>query len=140
MKNYLISLLSVTCLSHSCARSYNTKKSVKTDTSIGYNLSAADRVYVLPEVLQEISGITEIDSSTIACIQDEREIVFMYDLNSSQIIRQIDCGYTGDYEGITRVDSTLYILRSDGVLSKIKIFESEKFVRSAFFFRYPMER
>ena len=53
---------------------------------IGYNLSAPDRVYILPKKLKEISGITEIDSSRIACIQDEREIVFIYDLNSGQII------------------------------------------------------
>jgi len=131
MKKTCLFLFLILTIFTSCDNSHKKGKRVKIDTSIGYNLSAPDRVYVLPEVLQEISGITEIDSSTIACIQDEREIVFMYDLNSSQIIRRIDCGYKGDYEGIARVDSTLYILRSDGVLSKIKNFESDKFVRSA---------
>lgn len=99
---------------------------------IGYNLSAPDRVYILPKKLKEISGITEIDSSRIACIQDEREIVFLYDLNSGQINRKMDYGYKGDYEGITRVDSTLYILRSDGEITEIKNFETDKSVRSNF--------
>lgn len=99
---------------------------------IGYNLSAPDTVYVLPKKLKEISGITEIDSSRIACIQDEREIVFIYDLNSGQIISRMDYGYKGDYEGIARVDSTLYILRSDGEISEIQNFNTDKFIRSTF--------
>jgi uncharacterized protein YjiK len=108
------------------------KKSVETVTGIGYKLSAPDRVYFLPEALQEISGLTEIDSSKIACIQDENEIVFIYDLSTGKIISRIDCGYSGDYEGIARVDSTLYILRSDGVLIEIKNFKSDKFIRSTY--------
>ena len=100
--------------------------------SIGYNLSAPDRIYVLPEALQEISGLTELDSSTIACIQDEYETVFIYDINKNQIISQFNFGYSGDFEGIARVDKTLYILRSDGVLSEITNFESDKFKRSTF--------
>jgi WD40 repeat protein len=99
---------------------------------IGYNLSSPDRVYILPKKLKEISGITEIDSSRIACIQDEREIVFIYDLNSGQIISRSDYGYKGDYEGIARVDSTFYILRSDGEITRIENFETDKFVRSTF--------
>jgi hypothetical protein len=99
---------------------------------IGYNLSSPDSVYILPKKLKEISGITEIDSSRIACIQDEREIVFIYDLNSGQITRKIDCGFKGDYEGIARVDSTLYILRSDGEITEIRNFETDEFIRSTF--------
>ena len=130
MKKSRIFLLFLTCIFSFCDKPH--KKSVDSFMRIGYNLSAPDRVYVLPQVLQEISGIAEIDSSKIACIQDERETVFIYDLNSSQIISRIDCGYSGDYEGIARVDSTLYILRSDGVLTEIKNFKSDKFIRSTY--------
>ena len=100
--------------------------------SNGYNLSTPDRVYILPGKLKEISGITEIDSSRIACIQDEKEIVFIYDINSGLIVSRIDGGTKGDYEGIARVDSTLYILRSDGEITRIKNFETAKFDRSTF--------
>ena len=100
--------------------------------NIGYYLSAPDRVYVLPEALQEISGITEIDAALIACIQDEHETVFIHDLNKNETIRQLNVGDSGDYEGIARVDKTLYILRSDGVLSEITNYESNKFKRTTY--------
>jgi len=131
MKNSLIFLLWLTCFFTSCDQPKKKIKLVESDTSIGYNLSAPDRVYPLPEALQEISGITVIDSSAIACIQDESETVFIYSLSSARIISRIAGGYIGDYEGIARVDSTLYILRSDGELIEIKNFRSDKFIRSA---------
>lgn len=100
--------------------------------SIGYNLSAPDRVYVLPKVLQEISDITEKDAASIACIQDEQEIIFIYDINKNQIIKQFNFSDSGDYEGIARVDRTIYILRSDGVLTEITNYESSKFKRTTY--------
>jgi len=132
MKKSWLFLLLLTCIFASCDQQPKNKKSKAPLMDIGYNLSAPDRVYFLSKKLKEISGITEIDSSTIACIQDEREIVFIYDLNSGQIIGQIDYGYKGDYEGIARVDSTFYILRSDGEITRIENFETDKFVRSTF--------
>jgi len=132
MKKSWLLLLILTCIFASCDQHHKSKKSKVPLMDIGYNLTAPDRVYNLPKKLKEISGITEIDSSRIACIQDEREIVFIYDLKSDQITRKIDCGYKGDYEGIARVDSTLYILRSDGEITEIKNFETDKYVRSYF--------
>jgi hypothetical protein len=122
----------LTCIFASCDQHPKSKKNKVPLMDIGYNLSAPDRVYILPKKLKEISGITEIDSSRIACIQDEREIVFIYDLNSEQIIRKTDYGYKGDYEGITRVDSVLYILRSDGEITEIQNFKTDKYVRLTF--------
>jgi hypothetical protein len=130
MKKYWVFLLFLTCSLTCCDKPK--KKSVDSISGIGYSLSAPDRVYALPEALQEISGITEIDSSEIACVQDEFETVFIYDLNSARIIRRIDGGYKGDYEGIARVDSTIYILRSDGELTEFKNFNSDKFLRTTY--------
>ena len=100
--------------------------------NIGYNLSVPDRVYILPEALKEISGMAETDTSAFACIQDEQEIVYIYDVNKSQIINQLNIGYYGDYEGIARVDKTLYILRSDGVLSEITNFETDQHKKTTY--------
>lgn len=138
MKETWIILLILTFLFTFCDKPQKNIKNVESRTSIGYNLSAPDRVYSLPESLQEISGITEIDSSAIACIQDERETVFIFDLNSAKVIRRIDGGYPGDYEGIARVDSTLYILRSDGRLIEIKNFGSDKYMRTAYTTSIPL--
>jgi len=139
MKISLIFFLFLTCLFTSCVQPAKNKKPVERNTSIGYNLSAPDEIYDLPQELQEISGITDIDSATIACIQDEREMVFIYDLNRKQITRSIDCGYSGDYEGIARVDSTLFILRSDGMITEIKNFNSPEYIRMVYTTGIPLK-
>ncbi|MFZ2339397.1 MAG: SdiA-regulated domain-containing protein [Bacteroidales bacterium] len=92
--------------------------------SAGYNLTAPDKVYNLPPSLHEISGITTVDASSVACIQDEHGLVFIYDLNRNSITKQISFGSDGDYEGIARVNKALYILRSDEVLTEIVDFTS----------------
>ena len=98
--------------------------------NIGYDLSAPDRVYFLPQDLLEISGITEVDAALIACIQDEHETVFFYDLNKNEIVRQFNIGDNGDYEDIARVGRVLYILRSDGVISEVTDYASGKIKRT----------
>jgi len=98
---------------------------------IGYDLSAPDRVHLLPPALREISGMTETDASTLACIQDEHGIVFFYDLNKNQIVRQMAFGWEGDYEDIVLVDETLYVLRSDEFLIELKDFRTDNLRISA---------
>jgi hypothetical protein len=90
----------------------------------GYDLSTPDNRTVLPPALYEISGITEINNSTIACVQDENGVIFIYSLNENKIVKEIFFGYNGDYEGITRVGSTIYVLRSDGVIYEVPEFET----------------
>ncbi len=98
------------------------------DKSItGYNLSAPDASFILPDVLHEISGLSNIDATSVACIQDEKGIVFIYDIVKKEIKDQFNFSIDGDYEGIARVDKTLYILRSDGTLFEISNPESKDF-------------
>lgn len=106
-------------------------------SAIGYDLSAPDRIYVLPPVLLEISGITALDATTIACVEDEHETIYIYDISKSQITRQIFTGHSGDYEGIARVGKTLFLLRSDGRLTEISDYDSDDFRRSTFATRIP---
>lgn len=104
---------------------------------IDYDLSAPGRVYILPASLHEISGITEVDASSIACVQDEHGIIFIYDINRNQITRQFFFAAEGDYEGIARVDNTLFVLRSDEVLAEIVNFRSDKLDRRAHMVNIP---
>src|SRR4030042_4300973 len=98
------------------------------DKSItGYNLSAPDASFILPDVLHEISGLSNIDATSVACIQDEKGIVFIYDIVKKEIKNQFNFSIDGDYEGIARVDKTLYILRSDGALFEISDHEPKVF-------------
>jgi hypothetical protein len=91
---------------------------------IGYSLTEPDKLSVLPVSLREISGIAIIDNSTVACVQDENGIVFIYDLKKGEIKNMIRFGSDGDYEGITLVNNDFYVLRSDGLLLKIKNHET----------------
>lgn len=75
---------------------------------------------ILPPALSEISGITVIDSSYVACVQDEAGIIFIFDMVKNEIKSQFIFHYPGDYEGITRADSLFYVLRSDGALFQTK--------------------
>jgi hypothetical protein len=100
------------------------KLSFRKEFGIFYNFSSPDKIYVLPNALQEVSGITELDSNTIACIQDENGVLFIYDLSKEQVKNHYPFYYNGDYEGIASADKSVYILRSDGVLFGISNYTS----------------
>jgi uncharacterized protein YjiK len=87
--------------------------------AIGYDLNNPDEKMVLPPVLHEISGITAVDSSIIACIQDEHGIIFFYDVRGKALKQQITFYGKGDFEGITRVNETFYVLKSNGTLYEV---------------------
>jgi hypothetical protein len=116
----IIGILVLTLLG--CAATYKNNAKIT-----GYNLSKPDFSFILPDTLREISGLTDIDSVTFACIQDENGILFIYDLLKNEIQKQYSFNIDGDYEGITRVDSSMYILRSDGTLFEISNYQSPKF-------------
>lgn len=84
-----------------------------------FNFKKPDFVLNLPFELREISGLTDQSNSEIACVQDENGILFIYNLENDSIIHQYNFGKNGDYEGLTRVDSTYFILRSDATLIEL---------------------
>ncbi len=94
---------------------------------VGYDLASPDLALVLPDTLREISGAACIDSATFACVQDENGIVFIYDLLKNQVRQQYTFDIDGDYEGITVVGQSLYVLRSDGMLYEISDYRSPAF-------------
>jgi uncharacterized protein YjiK len=73
----------------------------------------------LPDRLKEISGLSYIDAERFACVQDEEGVMFIYNIQSQQIEKEIPFGNAGDYEGIALAGSTAYIVRSDGTLFEI---------------------
>ena len=101
---------------------------VNIEKSTGYNFKSPDESIELPSVLHEISGLTYIDSINFACIQDENGILFIYDFRDRKIAREFKFFSKGDYEGIARVDDTIYVLRSDGVLFEIADYKSDSII------------
>lgn len=92
-----------------------------------YDLSYPDAKFVLPGILHEISGLTSVNATTFACIQDENGILFIYDSEKKEIKKQLPFHTNGDYEGVTNAGNTIYILRSDGNIFEIDDFESTGF-------------
>jgi len=118
---YLLPLFLVICCSNSCE-----KKAVQDDNR-AYNFSKPTNHIELPKILNEISGLVLIDSTRFACIQDEKGVVFIYDLISEKITHEIRFADDGDFEGIAKVDNDLYVLRSDGELFHVMNFLSDSF-------------
>lgn len=110
-----------------CAAHYTNNEKL-----IGYNLTAPDASLTLPDILHEISGLTYVDSTTFACIQDEKGILFIYDWKKNEIEHQYTFHLDGDYEGIARVGKNMYVLRSDGTLFEILDYESGNFQLESF--------
>ncbi len=92
-----------------------------------YNLNSPLHKYQLPKTLNEISGIKFINAQTLACIQDEKGVVYFYDLSSKSITQELKFEKKGDYEDLCLVDNDLYILRSDGDLFRIKNYQTDDF-------------
>lgn len=77
----------------------------------------------LPNILDEVSGIEWLDENRIACVQDEDGIIFIYNLETSEIEKEIDFAGPGDYEGLTVNNNTAYVVRSDGTIFEISNFQ-----------------
>ena len=85
-----------------------------------YNLNEPIAVHELSSELLEVSGLTDVSETKIACVQDEKGIIFTYDLLTKEIEEKITFAADADYEGLTRVDDVLYTLSSDGTLFETK--------------------
>lgn len=110
---------------------------VVTKPKLGYDLNKPIVNDILPTSLHEISGLAIIDSTTIACIQDENGILFLYDIKNHKLKHQYTFGLNGDYEGITKVGELLYVLRSDGVLFELKDYTTKKLKVKTYATRVP---
>lgn len=73
----------------------------------------------LPFELREISGITDFSEDQIACIQNQNGTLYLYSISGDSICEQYDFGYSGEFEGLTRVDSSYFIMRNDAVLLQV---------------------
>jgi uncharacterized protein YjiK len=120
MRNFLIVISVIIAISFSACKTGKVNNVVLT----GYDFITPDESVTLPSILHEISGITHIDSTLFVCIQDEKGILFFYDMGKNDINSRLEFFIKGDYEGITRVNDTIYVLRSDGTLFEIPDYKS----------------
>ena len=86
----------------------------------------------LPIELNEVSGIVWIDNHTLACVQDEDGVIYIYDLNDKAIQDEIPFAGNGDYEGIALHNDDLYIMQSDGVLYEVRNWKATNKIVSSY--------
>ena len=80
----------------------------------------------MPKQLLEISDLSYVDDKRIACVQDELGTVFIYNIASSSVEKEIPFGAVGDYEGLAMVGETVWVLRSDGKLFEVNNINAAK--------------
>lgn len=80
----------------------------------------------MPRQLKEISGIALYDEKRFACVQDEDGIIFLFNIESDRIEKEVHFAGSGDYEGIVLIGSTAWVLRSDGLLFEVQDFNRSK--------------
>lgn len=78
--------------------------------------------WTMPKELNEVSGICFFDDHTLACVQDEKGIIYLYDLKKSEVLKEIKFAGKGDYEGIALVNNTAYIIEGNGILYEVADF------------------
>jgi uncharacterized protein YjiK len=96
-------------------------KKKKSDYVVSYDFQNPAKSMVLPDSLKEISGLSFYRESQLACVNDEKGTVFIYDLQKEQIIEQIEIGNDADYEGIEVVDNEIFTMKSNGKIKGFKI-------------------
>ncbi|OAB78649.1 SdiA-regulated domain-containing protein [Cochleicola gelatinilyticus] len=86
---------------------------------------SVEKTWELPKDLNEVSGIAWISDNTIASVQDEDGVIFIYDLEKKKVVKEIEFAGSGDYEGITVHNDNAYVLRSDGKIYEVVNFLNE---------------
>ena len=113
---YLIAFSSLIILGDSCS----SRKSDSYPNPPGYNFSKR-YVYKLPTVLDEISGLAFYPKdSGIFAIQDEKGWLFKIRLKNPLQIERWKFSNGADYEDLSLVDSSFFVLRSKGVVERFK--------------------
>ncbi len=88
---------------------------------MSYDLNKPDETYILPEYLEEVSGLTYYQPGQLAMLNDEHGRMFVYDLSKKKIVRRVRFEGKGDFEGIERVDDYIYAIKSNGKLYRFNV-------------------
>lgn len=87
-----------------------------------YRLNKPDRVYELPEELEEISGLSTLSPTQLLCNEDETGRLYVFNIETATLEQAIPWGEEGDYEGVAVKGNSAYIVKSDGDIFEINSF------------------
>lgn len=98
------------------------------DTSVpvsGNDVVKITRSWELPAVLRNISAIHYIGMQRMACLQNEIGSIFIFNLGSGKLEKEIPFGPPGDYEGLVIIKKDAYVACADGRILEIKNYSTE---------------
>jgi len=99
------------------------------DTTIPASTSGVVKItrkWNLPAILKTISAIDYYSPGKLACLQEEIGSIFIFNLDSGAIEREIPFGPPGDYQGLVLVNNDAYVACADGRILEIIGYNSEK--------------
>ena len=92
---------------------------VHPDYDFPYTINNPDASWELPGKLEEVSGLSYIDENLLACVQDEKGNIYLFNLQSGEVEQKIDFEDDGDYEGIEIIGQDAWVLKSNGTLFEV---------------------
>ena len=95
-----------------------------------YNLDDPVKKIYLPSILEEVSGQALVNDEIIIFIQDEEGDLFFYNLKEERLIKRVDFGKDADYEDVAMVGDEVYVLRSNGLLFRLRNYEDENEIKT----------
>ncbi len=91
------------------------------DSLLAYDLEKPEEIYILPEYLEEVSGLSFYQNAQLAMLNDEQGRMYVYDLALKKVVHRVRFHGNGDFEGIERVGDYVYAVKSNGKLYRFNI-------------------
>lgn len=88
---------------------------------LSYDINKPDATYILPEYLEEVSGLTFYQEGQLAMLNDEKGRMYVYDVNLRKVVHRVRFEGSGDFEGIERVGDYIYAIESNGKLYRFNV-------------------
>lgn len=85
-----------------------------------YRFAKPDKTFELDKDLREISGLAWWSADTLVAIEDESATIYFLSAKDGSILKKTDFGEKGDYEGIAVNEKTIYVLKSEGDIFRVK--------------------
>lgn len=89
--------------------------------STDYAFHDPDARFELDKELDEISGLTVLGDGLLVAVQDEKARLFVLRAADGAIVQTVRFGKKGDFEGVERAGESLFAVRSDGMLFRMRI-------------------
>ncbi|MBY0479430.1 MAG: SdiA-regulated domain-containing protein [Chitinophagaceae bacterium] len=110
----LCSFFLMSCENEKNKKEKSNNPSAPVQNTTGYVFATPTASWELPTDLKEISGIGLINDSVMLCQEDEKGVLYLYNLSTKQIDRTISFGKPDDYEDLAIVGQDVYVLKSNG--------------------------